>query len=48
MKDETSSKKTANFVATKPKTYVRKVQKDDYEIEDSEFMKAERVKKASI
>ena len=48
MKDETSSKITAKFVATKPKTYVHKVQKDDYKIEDSEFMKAEGVKKVSI
>ena len=46
-KDEAIGKIIVKFAATKPKTHGYKVQKDDYEIEDSEFIKAKGIKKTA-
>lgn len=45
--DETSDKAIVKFATTKPKTYVYKVQEDDYVIEDSKFITAKRIRKTT-
>ena len=45
--DETSVKAIVKFATTKPKTYVYKVQEDDYVIEDSKFITAKRIRKTT-
>lgn len=48
MKDEMGGKIVTKSGARKHKTNGCKVQKDDYELEESEFIKAKGVKKLSI
>lgn len=48
MKDEMAGKIVTKFGARKHKTNGYKVQKGDYELEESEFIKAKGVKKLSI
>ena len=47
MKNEKGSKTIIKFATTAPKTYGCRVQKDDHEIEDSEFTKTKGVRKSA-
>ena len=45
IKDEREGKTITTFATTAPERYGYRIQKDDYEIESSEFIKAKWVKK---
>ena len=47
MKDEGGDKIISKFATTAPKTYGYRAQKDEHEIENSEFIKAKGVKKSA-
>ena len=47
MKDETGGKISAKFATPGPKTYDCRVQRDDREIEDNEFVKAKGMKNSA-